>query len=62
MPPKQRLSKSRVRSRRANFYSSANIGAVTVCPKCGEPLLRHRVCLNCGYYAGKQIIEVEEKE
>ena len=31
------------------------------CPKCGKPLLPHRVCQNCGYYKGKQIVDVFKK-
>ena len=27
------------------------------CPKCGEAVLRHRVCKACGTYNGKEIIE-----
>ena len=30
------------------------------CPNCGEAKLPHRVCGNCGYYAGRQAIEVEQ--
>ena len=29
------------------------------CPQCHQPKLPHRVCGNCGYYAGRQAIEVE---
>ena len=29
------------------------------CPQCHQPKLPHRVCANCGYYAGRQAIEVE---
>ena len=26
------------------------------CPNCNEPVLPHRVCSNCGYYDGKQVV------
>ena len=26
------------------------------CPKCGEYNLTHRVCSNCGYYKGEEIV------
>jgi len=29
------------------------------CPQCHQPKLPHRVCGNCGYYAGRQAVEVE---
>ncbi len=28
------------------------------CPNCGEPVLSHRVCMNCGYYRGTIVIEI----
>ena len=31
------------------------------CPNCGALKLNHKICLECGYYKGKQIIgEVQE--
>ena len=37
------------------FYSQT-------CPHCHEPVLPHRACKNCGYYDGKQVIDVSKKE
>lgn len=31
------------------------------CPKCGSLILPHRVCEKCGYYAGKEVIDVFKK-
>lgn len=31
------------------------------CSKCGMRILPHRVCWNCGYYKGKQEIDVLAK-
>lgn len=31
------------------------------CPKCGEPILSHRYCANCGYYKNKEVINVLAK-
>ena len=33
--------------------------AYSSCPQCKQPKLPHRVCPNCGYYAGRQAVEVE---
>ncbi|MBS7335443.1 MAG: 50S ribosomal protein L32, partial [Eubacteriales bacterium] len=30
------------------------------CPQCHEPKLAHRVCKNCGFYDGKQVVKVDE--
>ena len=32
------------------------------CPHCGKLMLPHRVCPHCGYYKGKQVVEVEAEE
>ena len=34
----------------------------STCPHCHEPVLPHRVCGNCGYYDGKQVIAKKESE
>jgi large subunit ribosomal protein L32 len=31
---------------------------LTKCPKCGNFVLPHTVCPFCGYYKGKQVIDV----
>lgn len=31
------------------------------CPKCGEAVLPHRICLNCGTYSGREVIDVLKK-
>lgn len=58
--PTSRHTRSRRDKRRANWKIS--LPNVTLCPECQEPKLPHRVCLNCGSYKGKKIIEVIEKE
>lgn len=56
--PKRRISKTRRDKRRAND----RIGAVkpAVCAHCKQPKAPHRVCLNCGYYAGVEVIQPEK--
>jgi len=29
------------------------------CPNCHEQKLPHRVCLHCGHYKGREVIEVK---
>ena len=55
--PKGKISKSRGRMRRANWKLS--MPGITKCPKCGAIILSHRVCKNCGTYAGKEYISKE---
>ena len=57
---KRRFSKARTASRRAHF----KVQPVTLveCPQCHARMVPHRVCPACGYYAGKQVIEVRAPE
>lgn len=57
--PKQRHTKSRRNKRRANIFLKSPV--LTVCKKCGKPVLPHIVCLNCGYYKGVEVIDVLKK-
>ena len=52
--PKQRQSHSRTHKRR----SQHKIGApsLAVCPRCGAPRIPHRVCAECGTYAGREVV------
>jgi large subunit ribosomal protein L32 len=31
---------------------------LSLCPKCKKPILSHTICKNCGYYKGKEVINV----
>jgi large subunit ribosomal protein L32 len=59
--PKRRVSRSKQGSRR-----SANTRLtpfqVQYCPQCGEPVRPHRVCPNCGYYQGREVIKMTTDE
>jgi len=35
--------------------------AVSLCPDCGAPSLRHRACGNCGKYKGKVVVDLKAK-
>ena len=52
--PKQRQSHSRTNKRRSQHKISAP--AVAVCPRCGAPRRPHRVCGECGTYAGREVV------
>lgn len=57
--PKQRHTKSRRNKRRMNIHVKSP--ALIKCPKCGKPVLPHVVCWHCGYYKGREVINVLEK-
>lgn len=55
----KKTSKSRKRSRMAN-KAMKPVG-LSNCPNCGAPKLPHRVCLDCGFYAGRQVLTSKEE-
>ena len=55
--PKGKTTKTKGRHRAAHWKAEAP--AYAECPQCHQPKLPHRVCGNCGYYRGRQAIEVE---
>lgn len=57
--PKQRHTKSRRNKRRMHLYLKDSV--LVRCPKCGASLLPHTVCQNCGYYQGREVIDVLKK-
>jgi len=38
-----------------------NAPVLASCPKCGKKVRQHTVCNYCGYYKGKEIINVLER-
>ena len=54
--PKRRHSKARRDKRRA--HDALVAPALSECPNCHEAKAPHRVCPRCGYYKGKQLINV----
>ncbi|MBC7087353.1 MAG: 50S ribosomal protein L32 [Tissierellales bacterium] len=56
--PKRKTSKARRDKRRASSYK-LNKATFSECPQCHEPKQPHRVCRNCGYYDGREVIVVE---
>jgi large subunit ribosomal protein L32 len=58
--PKKRHSSARGRRRRTHWKTASP--NLTPCPQCKSPKQPHRVCFVCGYYAGRQIIEIKVKE
>ena len=57
--PKQRHNQSRRDRRRGNIFIKAP--ALVKCSKCGKPVLPHTVCGYCGFYKGKEYLNVMAK-
>ncbi|MDD4953681.1 MAG: 50S ribosomal protein L32 [Candidatus Omnitrophica bacterium] len=58
--PKRKHSKTRGRKRRTHWKIAKK--SLAACPQCKQPKLPNRVCGICGYYKGKQVIEIKVKE
>jgi large subunit ribosomal protein L32 len=56
--PKRRHSRTRGRKRRTGWKIARP--NVIKCENCGNSRLPHHICPHCGYYSGRQVIEVEE--
>lgn len=54
--PKRKTTRATRDARRSTHHVEGP--ARSVCPQCHQPKLPHRVCLGCGYYDGKEIIDV----
>jgi large subunit ribosomal protein L32 len=52
--PKQRQSHSRTQKRRSQHKIDAP--GLRFCPRCHAPRRPHRVCPNCGTYAGREVV------
>jgi large subunit ribosomal protein L32 len=52
--PKHRVSKQRRDKRRTHY--KLETPTLAVCSNCGATVMYHRVCPECGYYRGRQII------
>jgi large subunit ribosomal protein L32 len=57
--PKGKQGRSRTRKRRANWKIAAP--NLVPCPQCHQPKQSHRVCEECGYYANRVAIAVDEE-
>ncbi|MEW6546343.1 MAG: 50S ribosomal protein L32 [Bacillota bacterium] len=56
--PKKKTSRSRRGMRRSHWrLQPATMGE---CPRCHEPVVSHRACQACGYYAGRKVLDLEE--
>ena len=54
--PRHKHTRAKVGKTRMHKYIAHS--HLNVCPKCKKPILSHTVCLNCGFYKGKEVINV----
>ncbi|MDD5432635.1 MAG: 50S ribosomal protein L32 [Candidatus Omnitrophica bacterium] len=58
--PKRRHSTTRGRKRRTHWKIAKT--TLVPCTQCKTPKVSHQVCKVCGYYDGRQVIEIKVKE
>jgi large subunit ribosomal protein L32 len=58
--PKQKKSRAKKRSRRAQ-HDKITLPGMTLCPNCGADTIPHRVCGECGTYKGHEVLVIEEE-
>jgi large subunit ribosomal protein L32 len=58
--PKRKLSKGRRDRRRA--HDALKPRNLVACGNCGALRLPHTVCPHCGFYKGREVIEIEKEK
>jgi large subunit ribosomal protein L32 len=56
--PKRRHSQARRDKRRSHL--ALKPAMPTLCSHCKQPKPAHRVCPNCGYYGGVEVVQPED--
>lgn len=60
---KRRMGPSRIHHRRSAWMRRAGQKPlVQECPNCSSPRVPHRVCMQCGFYDGRAVVEIEKAE
>jgi large subunit ribosomal protein L32 len=57
MVNRMRHTRSHTANRRSHHALEKQ--TLSLCPDCGAPKMSHRMCLNCGKYKGKLIVDVQ---
>ncbi|MDZ7798891.1 MAG: 50S ribosomal protein L32 [Patescibacteria group bacterium] len=58
--PKKRKSKSSVRKKRS--HQALKSKQLIVCSHCNKKIMPHQICPYCGYYKGKEVINIKLKK
>ncbi|MGV3724053.1 MAG: 50S ribosomal protein L32 [Actinomycetota bacterium] len=58
--PKRKHSHARTTSRRSANWK-IKIPNVADCPRCHAPRLPHHVCLACGFYGNRMVLDVRDR-
>ena len=62
MPPHPKRKHSKGRRDRRRSHDALTPRPLVACSNCGEMRPQHTVCPNCGYYDGREVVEVKKEE
>ena len=57
--PKRKHSQARRDKRRSHW--KLPVASLTHCPQCAKAILPHQVCPYCGFYRGRQVLEIAKE-
>ena len=56
-----RMRHTKSKRNRVRSHHALKPGWFGICGHCGAAILPHQICKNCGYYKGRQVIDVLAK-
>lgn len=56
--PKRKMSRARRDKKHANKHIIPQ--AFTFCAHCSESIMPHQICIHCGFYKGKKVMETKK--
>jgi len=62
MPPQPKRKISKARRDRRRSHDALITSNLVACTNCGEMALPHTVCPSCGFYKGREVIDVKKDE
>lgn len=61
MPPHPKRKHSKGRRDRRRAHDALVASTLATCSNCGEQHIHHTVCPSCGFYAGREVVEIKDK-
>jgi large subunit ribosomal protein L32 len=59
--PVSRQRHTKARRDRARIYHQLKAKEMVACSNCGAKIIPHIVCPKCGFYKGKEVVDVMKK-